>query len=182
MGSANILEKQKVVDKIKDNIDNSSLVVFTDYRGVDATGMTGLRKTLKSENATVAVLKNTLIRRALGELKYDYPKEVLIGPSAMVSTTDDAAKTAKILVKFSKEEEAFEIKGGILENVIIDVQTVSELAMLPSKDELIAKVVGTIKAPLNNLVMVLSGPARGIVLALNAIKEQKEKNQEVKND
>jgi large subunit ribosomal protein L10 len=180
MSAVGMKEKKEVVASVKEAVDASSIVVFADFRGLKVSEVTELRKQLKTENASIRVVKNTLARKALAELNIEYPASYLVGPGAIVNTDSDAAKVSKILVDFSKQSENLKLKGGLLEKSVIDLETINKLAKLPSREELIAKVVGGIKSPLTSLVYALSSPINGIVAVLHQIKESKEKNQEVK--
>ncbi len=169
-------EKEKVVGSIKQKINESQVIIFADFRGLSVSDLTSLRRSVRKEGGSAAVYKNTLTRRALEELNITCPGHFLEGPS-LVLNAQDPVNMAKILVKFGKEVNQFSIKGGLLEGVVLTEKSVMTLATLPSRDQLIAQVVGTVKAPLTRLVTSLSSPVRGLVNSLNAIKEKK---QEVK--
>ena len=172
--------KKKEVEEIVEDINSSEIILFTDYRGLTVNQFSNLKKELRKEQARIKVSKNTLIRRALSSLSIEYPKEYVVGPSALVSTKGDLVNTVKVITKFSKESEVLVIKGGILEKSIIDEPKIQQIAKMPSKQELIGKVVGGIKSPITNLVICLSSPTRGLMNVLNAIANKKENNEEVK--
>jgi len=168
------VKKSELVVKIKDEISSSSIVLFADFRGLTVGQLTSLRRKLKKEGGRLSVYKNTLTRRALDELSIGYDKEFLVGPSAIVHAQGDVVKISKALVEFKKEAAKFAIKGGILDNGILNTKAVETLASLPGREELLAKLVGSIKAPLTGLVASLSSPLRGLVYTVSAIKDKKQ--------
>jgi large subunit ribosomal protein L10 len=166
-------EKEAAVAEIKEKIERSNLTIFAEYRGLNVAKITDLRRKLRSVNSEAKVCKNTFSRMALNSLNIKYPEEVLVGTTLVITSTGEAADSAKTLVQFAKEHDVVKIKGGIFEQQSIPEYAVKEIATLPSRDELIAKAVGSIKAPLTGLVMSLSSPLRGLVLVLNSINEKK---------
>jgi large subunit ribosomal protein L10 len=172
--SAIKVQKEQLVEKIKQEVDASSVVIFADFRGLTVTELTSLRRAVKKEGGQISVYKNTLTKRALDELNISCPGPFLFGPSAVVHTTGDVVKMSKALVDFAKEADKLAIKGGILGKDAVDEANIKALAQLPSREELISKVIGTIKAPITNLVTALSSPTRGLVYVLSAIKEKKQ--------
>lgn len=166
--------KEKVLERIKQDVGAASVVLFADFRGLSVGQITQLRRKLRQEGGSLAVYKNTLTRRALDELNISYPDDFLVGPSAVVHTQGDAVKVTKILVDFKKEVDLINIKGGILDNGVLSQDAVKALAALPGREELLAKLVGTLAAPINKLVTTLSGPSRSLVYVLSAIKEKKQ--------
>lgn len=167
-------EKEAVVQELVSKFQEASLVIVADYRGLNVAKITNLRQQLKKEDAELKVYKNTLMKLALKELKVEFPVEMFEGPSAVIVTKNDVAKTSKVTVNFSEEFESLKIKGGVLSKVVISDGSVQQLAKLPSREELIAKVIGSIKSPLTGLVGVLSGPMRGLVYVLQSIKDKKQ--------
>jgi len=166
-------KKIGVVDQIKKQVDASTIALVVDFRGINVTGITELRKKLRAENTSLNVYKNTLARRAVDELGIEYPSELLVGPSGLVSTEEEPMKSTKILVKFAKEYDDLQIKGGFFEKRFVSEEEIEKLSKLPGRDELIGQVVGLIKAPLTGLVLTLSNPVKSLVYALNAIKDKK---------
>jgi large subunit ribosomal protein L10 len=168
-------QKAVVVNELRDRIQASSGVFLADYRGLSVAKMTSLRKQLKKEGAQVQVVKNTLTKRAFDELGVAVDPVVLEGPSALINTGGDAVTVAKLIVKFSADNgNSLRIKAGVVDGAVFDEVQVVAFSKLPSREELLAKLVGTIKAPLTNLVGVLSNPLRNIVGVLDAVKEKKE--------
>ena len=170
-----IAEKSKVLNSIKDKL-SSPIILFADFRGMTVGELTLLRRQIKREGGSASVYKNTLTRKALEEMNISCPGDFLKGPSLFLNA-QDPVMLSKLLVKFCKDIDRLKIKGGFLDKSALDEKQVVQLSSLPSRDELIAKVIGTVKAPLTRLVTSLSSPIRGLVYTLNAIKEKK---QEVK--
>ena len=166
-------EKAVVVERLKKTFQNSQLAVVADYRGLTTNKINQLRKELFNSNTTAAVCKNTLARRALNELNISFSEEMFIGPSLVINTNEDAVKTSKTVVEFAKQNERLVIKGGFLNAVPLTLDEIKHLASLPGREELIAKIVGTIKAPLTRLVGTLSSPINSFVNVLRQIEKQK---------
>lgn len=169
-----INQKKKIVKAIREDVEKSSLALIADYKGLTVGDITELRSELRKSGATMKVYKNTLARFALKELSIDHPVQTLKQPTALITTADDAVELSKTAVKFQKSSEHFKIRAAVMDAALIDEATVQNLAKLPSREELIAKVVGGIKAPITRLVMSLSSPTNGFVNVVRAIKDKKE--------
>jgi len=172
-------KKEAEVKRIEDELKNSASVVFTEFRGLDVHEIQELRKQLRENQVQYKVIKNTLARIAVRNLKMEEIEDFLIGPTALATAVEDIIAPARVLHGFAKEHESLKIKGGILEGEVIDVQKVKTLAVLPSEDELLAKLLGNLNGPIVNLLNVLNGPLRGFIGALNAIADQKSEAAEV---
>ncbi|MBR6239776.1 MAG: 50S ribosomal protein L10 [Clostridia bacterium] len=172
----NVLKaKEEAVASIQDKISGSQGVVFYDYRGLTVEEVTNLRKQMREAGAEYKVLKNTMVKRAVDNLGISGIDHVLEGPTAVIFGVKDPVAPAKILVDFIGNIKKTEIKGGILSGRdAIDEKAIENLAKLPSKEELVAKMLGSLNAPISGLVMALSGVMRNFVYALNAVKEKKE--------
>lgn len=158
-------------------LKRSDAVFITEYRGLTVKKISAVRKLTRQAGGEMKVCKNTLMRIALKECDMVQASEIDFGPNGYVLSYGDAAAVAKAIRDFSKEKgnEALVIKGAILGGQqLLSKEQVFALADLPSKETLIAQVVGTIAAPLRGLVTVLSGPQRNFVTVLERIKEQKE--------
>jgi large subunit ribosomal protein L10 len=173
MGEKAVAVKKKVVDGLKEKIDSASIIVLSDYRGVTVKQITELRKALRSEESEYKIVKNTLLHRAIEAAGFKDLKEHLEGPTAMLLGYKDPIGPLKALVEFVKDNEKGEIKAGIFEKAVIDKKSLTEIARLPSREELLAKVVGGMQAPIYGLVNVLQGTIRKLVYALNAVKDKK---------
>ncbi|MDS1030408.1 50S ribosomal protein L10 [Bacillota bacterium LX-D] len=167
--------KQQVVNQIKEKLQDSASAVLTDYRGLNVAQVTKLRNELRQAGVEYKVLKNTLIKRAADDLGLEGLDPYLEGPTALAFSKDPVSP-AKVLFDFAKENKALEIKAGVLEGKVIEVQQVKALADLPSKEELLAKIVGGMQAPLYGFAAVLNGNLRNFVYALEAVRQQKEAN------
>ena len=169
--------KRENIDMLAEALKRSDAVFITEYRGLTVKKISAVRKLIRQAGGEMKVCKNTLMRIALKECDMVQASEIDFGPNGYVLSYGDAAAVAKVIRDFSKEKgnEALVIKGAILGGQqVLTKDQVFALADLPSKETLIAQVVGTIAAPLRGLVTVLSGPQRNFVTVLERIKEQKE--------
>ncbi len=167
-------EKARLVEEIKEKLGNCSSAILVDYRGLTVAEVTDLRKQFRESGVDYKVYKNTLTELAAKELGMDDIIPFLKGPTAIAFGVEDPVAPAKILNDAIKKLKKMEFKAGVVEGKVIDVDEIKALADLPSREELIAKMLGSMNAPITNLVGVLSGTMRSLVYALNAIKEQKE--------
>ncbi len=166
-------EKVRAVESIKATFDEASVVLFADFRGLNGSSLTGLRKAIKKDGGRLEVIKNTFAVRALQELGIAFDTKTFEGPSAIIYSSSDAVQLAKAVVKFSIDNDKLKVKGGLFQRSVLSQDDVEALSKLPSREELLSRLVGSIKAPLTNLVGVLTGPLRGLVYVVSAIKDQK---------
>ncbi len=165
-------QKEQMLDRINQKIKASKTLVISAFDRVSVSEDQELRGELKKNDVEHEVVKKTLLKKAFKDNKItDLPEEGLQGNISLTSSEDEVAG-AKILAKFSKDNEGFRILGGFFEKSCVDADKILELAKLPSHLELIAKTVGTIKAPLNGLVNVLSGNVHNLINVLNNIKDK----------
>ena len=165
MANAKILEaKQSVIDEITDVAKNSASFILFDYRGLTAEEVTELRRNLRENGAKYKVWKNTLTKRAMDGLNFNLD-DCLNGPSAM-AYSDDSVAPIKVLSDFAKEHKALEIKGGIVDGEVASLDTIKQLATLPSREGL-----------LTMLASGLIGTVRDLSIALNMLSEEKEKSE-----
>ncbi|NLY10148.1 MAG: 50S ribosomal protein L10 [Firmicutes bacterium] len=167
-------EKVVIVEEIKERLDSVQGAVIVDYRGLNVAAVTELRKQLRDAGVEFKVLKNTLTRRAAEEKGLDDLLPLLNGPTAIAFGYNDPVAPAKILNNFARTNPALELKGGLLEGKVLDVNGVKALAELPSREELLAQVVRGMQAPIAGMVNVLQGTIRNFVYALEAVRKQKE--------
>ena len=165
--------KKASVKSIKEKFDKSTVVILTNYQGLSMEQMTKLRKKLRPIDAEFKVFKNTLIARAVKDKNYDGIDPLLNGSTAVVIGYKDQVAPTKILSDFIKENEKLSIKGGLLEGKLIDTKTVSALSKLPSREVLLSRVMGTMKAPVTNFVLDCKGIINKFVYALSAIRDKK---------
>src|SRR6056297_1425391 len=176
MNSKVVERKKQVVQEIKGKIENSKSVVLVDYRGLDVSEVSELRKKYREAGVDYKVYKNTMMRFAFKEAGYEDFIENLTGPNGVAFSIEDAIGAAKISDEFSKKNDKLKIKAGIVDGNIIGIDQIKELANIPSREVLIAKLLGSLNSPITGFVNVLQGNVRNLVYALDAIKEQKEQN------
>lgn len=167
--SANLEAKKLVVEEIKEKFSKAKTIAFVDYRGITVAEDTALRKKFRENGCDYKVYKNRLMLKALSDLGIECSANYLEGTTAVAIGYEDEVTPAKIACDFVKESKKMAIKFGILNGVCVDAANIEALATLPSKEELIAKLLGTLNNPASSLCRVLSAPARGVVVALNAI-------------
>ena len=147
--------KQPIVQEISENIKDAQSVVVVDYRGLTVAEDTQLRKALREAGVSYKVYKNTLVNRAIAGTEFESLKESLEGPSAFAISKDDATAPARILCKFAKNAKALELKAGVVEGTLYDTDALNELAKIPSRDELISKLLGSLQSPITNFARVI---------------------------
>jgi large subunit ribosomal protein L10 len=165
-------EKVKAVEELKDKFGRSVAAILTDYRGLDVAEITELRKRLREQDVEFKVVKNTLAKLAIKDYDYNLD-EYLEGPTAVAFSYEDPVAPAKILNEFAKAHKELEIKAGVIEGKLAGIDVIKELATLPSREELLAKAVGSIQAPIAGLVGVLQGTISNLVYTLQAVQEKK---------
>lgn len=164
--------KAERIDELADQLSRARLAILTDYRGLDVAGLQGLRATLRPLNAEFRVAKNTLTRIAAEKAGIDGLLPMLDGPLALVLAYDDIVAPSKAISDFARSSRILTIKGGVLDHAIVSAAGIEELATLPSREELLSKLLGLINSPIQGLVNVLSGPSRSFVQVLNAYAEK----------
>lgn len=173
MSERAIAEKRKLVDEIKDKISRARVMVVSDYLGFTVKEITNLRKKLRGEDSEFRIIKNTLMERAVSEAGYPQLKDFFKGPTAVLLGYKNAVSPLKVLVKFIKEVEKGTLRAGVVEKTVLDPSALSEMAKLPSREILLARVVGGFQAPIYGLANVLQGMLRKLVYALDQIKTRK---------
>lgn len=148
--------KQPVVQEIAAHVDGAQSVVVVDYRGLTVAQDTQLRKELREAGVTYKVYKNTLMKRAFEGTDFAALDPVLEGPSAIAISKDDATAPARILAKFAKTANALEIKAGVVEGGFYDAEGMKAISAVPSREELLGKLLGSIQSPITNLARVLN--------------------------
>jgi len=168
-------QKTAIIKDLADKLSKSKSLVFTKYHGLKVSEVRELRGQMRAQGADYGVVKNSLLKIALDKSAFkDAKLDKQAGPVAVAFGYEDEVAPAKLCWQFSKKHKALEITGGLLGQELLTKEAVLGLAKLPSKQELIAKVVGSIGAPLSGLVNVLAGNLRGLLNVLKAVKEQKE--------
>ena len=148
--------KQPIVDEISGVINGAQSVVVVDYRGLTVAEDTQLRKQLREAGVSYKVYKNTLVSRAVEGTEFESLRDVLEGPSAFAVSTTDATAPARILAKFAKTAKALEIKAGVVEGTYYDAEGMKAIAEVPSREELLSKLLGSLQSPVTNLARVLN--------------------------
>ena len=167
-------KKEELVEGLAEKLGKSKAAVFTDYRGLTVEEINEVRDKLRDQGIEFKVIKNTLFGLAIKQAKLDIGSEELAGhPVAVAFGYDDEVAPAKVVFNFANSHEALEIVGGILEGKNIDSQAVKSLAQMLSREELLAKMIGSINAPISNFVGVMHASLRNVVGVMNAIKEAK---------
>ena len=166
-------DKKELVTQLHEDLGDSQAVFVTDYIGLNVEKITKLRKNIKGAGGTFKVVKNTLLRRAAKDTPADVVNDLFIGPTAIAMVKGDPLGVAKALVDFAKDNEALEIQGGILGTQVLDLDRIQSLAKMPSKEVLLAKMLGSMNAPITNFVGVLAAIPRQLLYALKAIEKQK---------
>lgn len=160
-----IAQKQEEVLKLAEKIKNAKFVLLADYRGITVSDVTDLRAELRKSSTEYSVIKNNIIRRALQEAKIEGLEDVLVGPTAVIMDNNDYSAPAKAIYKYAKANEFYKIKGGILEGKVISAEEIVELAKLPSREELLSKLAGS-----------LLGTISKLAVGLDQVRIQKEAN------
>ena len=149
-------EKQVIIDEIKAKLENAEAAVVIDYMGITVEQADAMRKKLREANVDYTVYKNTLAKRAIEGTKYEGLAEALAGPSALAISQTDATAPARVLNKVMKEFKKMEFKAGVIEGELFDAAGVQAIADIPSRDELIAKFMGSIQSPIANFARVIN--------------------------
>ncbi|MEM4408982.1 MAG: 50S ribosomal protein L10 [Candidatus Caldarchaeum sp.] len=165
-------EKVATVEKAREWYKKSLGVVFTDYRGLTVSEMQALRRTLRHAGAEFRVVKNTLLRLAIGEEIQKWPLEFHSGPTAAAFVMGDESVCAKALVTFAKEHRALQIKGAFLEGRILGPQEFLQYSQLPSRQDLLAAIAGLVVAPIQSIAGVASELLAGPVRVIAAVAEK----------
>lgn len=165
--------KTQNVEEIKEKINKAQSMILVDYRGLTVAQLTELRSRYRKVGVDYKVYKNSMMRFAFKDSGLEGFNEFLKGPSAIAFGFDDPVSAAKVTSEFAKTNDKLEIKAGIVDGKIIDVNGVNNLAELPSKEVLVAQVLCGFNAPIQGFANVLQGTIRGLAIALNAIVEQK---------
>lgn len=168
----NLEQKQAVVSEVAAQLGKAQAVIVAEYRGLDVGAVTDLRTKARKSGMYLRVLKNTLARRAVKGTPFEKLSEQMAGP-LMYGVAQDPVAGAKVLAAFAKDHEQFVIKGGAMGNTLMSVKDVKALATLPSREELLAKLVGTLQAPIVKLVRTMNEVPGKFVRTLAAVRDAK---------
>ena len=148
--------KQPIVEEISASIKDAQSVVLVDYRGLTVEQDTRLRKQMREAGITYKVYKNTMMNFAFKGTDFEALAPYLEGPSAIAISTEDATAPARVLCNFAKEAAKLEVKGGVVEGVAYDANGIKEIAKIPSREELLSKLLGSIQSPITNFARVMN--------------------------
>jgi len=172
--SLNLEQKKAVVAEVSAQVDKAQAIIVAEYRGLGVGVMTDLRAKARKAGVYLRVLKNTLVRRAVKDTPFDKLAEKMTGP-LVYSISSDPVASAKVLNDFAKANERFVIKAGGLPNSVISAKEVTALANMPSREVLLATLLGTMQAPVAKFVQTLNEVPGRFVRTLAAVRDQKEK-------
>ncbi len=170
----NLEQKQAVVAEVAAQLAKAQAVIVAEYRGLDVARVTQLRSKARKSGLYLRVLKNTLARRAVKGTPFEQLSDQMVGP-LMYGIAADPVAGAKVIAEFAKENELFVIKGGAMANAKMSDKDVKALALLPSREELIAKLMGTMQAPVAKLVRTMNEVPGKFARTLAAYRDSKEK-------
>ena len=170
----NLEQKQAVVAEVSGEFAKAQAVILAEYRSLQVGEMTVLRKKARSAGFYLRVMKNTLARRAVAETPFKGLSEKMVGPLAY-GISSDPVVVAKVLQEFAREHEKFVIRAGAMRNVVMTPKEVAELAKMPSRQELLGMLLGTMQAPIAKFVRTLNEVPGKFVRTVAALRDQKEK-------
>ena len=165
-------EKVDKVEELTAAMSNAKAIYLADFTGLDVAKVTGLRNKLRDAEVDYQVVKNRLAKRAAAEAGISGLDEHLVGPTAIAFTSEDPIAPAKILQDFADEDSTFSIKSGFMDGQILSPNEIEALSKLPSREELLGKVLGSVQSPMYGLAGVLNGLLRNLVGAIGAIEEK----------
>lgn len=149
-------QKAAIVAEISEQIKDADSIVVVDYRGLTVAQDTQLRKSLREAGVVYKVYKNTFITSAIKGTDFEGIAPLLEGPTAIAIGKEDATAPARVIAKFAKDAKALEIKGGVVEGSVYDVKGIEKIATIPSRDELISKLLGSLQSPITNFARVMN--------------------------
>ncbi|NIP31119.1 MAG: 50S ribosomal protein L10 [Candidatus Dadabacteria bacterium] len=165
--------KQEIINDLSKTFKSAPSMFVVEYKGLNVGEMEILRKQLKQADAELKVVKNTLLKRASLKTDIEQINDLFIGPTAVAICEKDSPKIAKIFIKSTGDFPSLKIKGGIIEGKVVNPSEIEEISKLPSREELIAKFIGLLSAPMSNVVGTLKQMQTKVVYALNAVKDKK---------
>ena len=172
--SLNLDDKKEVVAEVSERLKKAQAVVLAEYRGLPVEDITVLRSQARASGVYLRVLKNTLARRAVQGTPFEKLADQMVGPLAY-GISDDPVAAAKVLHTYAKTNDKLVIKGGAMAGQVMSAKEVGQLATMPSREELLAKLLGTMQAPIAKFVQTLNEVPGKFVRTLAAVRDQKEK-------
>jgi len=170
--SLNLEEKKAVVAEVSAQVAEAQAIILAEYRGLEVGDLTQLRAQARKSGVYLRVLKNTLVRRAVDGTPFSGLANEMVGP-LMFGISTDPVSAAKVMNDFAKSNDKFVIKAGSMPNQVMDANAVKALATMPSRDELLSKLLGTMQAPIAKFVRTLNEVPTGFVRGLAAVRDQK---------
>ncbi|MEO1773083.1 50S ribosomal protein L10 [Candidatus Enterococcus ferrettii] len=159
MSEVAIAKKAAIVDEVSEKFSAAASAVIVDYRGLTVDQVTRLRKQLRDANVEMKVIKNSILSRAAEKAGLEGLGEVFTGPTAVAFSNEDVVAPAKIIDEFSKEADALEIKGGIIEGKVASIEEITALAKLPNRDGLLSMLLSVLQAPVRNVAYAVKAVA-----------------------
>ena len=166
-------EKAAVIEEVSAQVAQAGSIILAEYRGLTVEKITQLRKQARESGVYLRVLKNTLVRRAVKDTPYEKLADQMVGP-LMYGISADPVAPAKLIASFAKANDQLVVKGGAMPNVVMDVAGVQALATMPSREELLAKLLGTMQAPVATFVRTLNEVPTKFVRGLAAVRDKQE--------
>ena len=164
-------QKKKIIEDLKEKIERQKAMIFVDFTGLKVKDLSNLRKKLRAADNELKVVKKTLLGSTFKERDFKIDIEKLKGEVAIIFGFKEGLSLAKIIYQFSQENPNLKILGGFFEKKFQEAEEIITLAQLPTREELLARLVGTISVPISNLVNVLQGNIKGLLYALSVIKK-----------
>jgi large subunit ribosomal protein L10 len=165
-------KKTELLEEYKVEIQKSSALIFTNYRGTSVAQLRSLRNKLGENGTSYAVVKNSIFGLALEQLGRTKPDELLTGPNGVAFITEDIGKSVKALNDWIKAEKVLEVTGALLENSVVNAAGAEALSDLPTKEQMLAALLGTINAPAGSLARILNAPGSSLARVINAHVEK----------
>lgn len=169
------LEKQQQIDSLKESLIPAQGLFVMDFTGLSVTEVNELRRKVRDVEGQYVVVKNTLARLALAGSDNESLSSLFAGPSAVAYTSRDAVVLAKALAEFAKGHDKLRFRGGLVEGELLDAEQAAKIATLPTKPELVARLLYLMQSPMRRLVTALNWPVRGLAVTLKQIAEEKER-------
>lgn len=165
--------KNEKMEMLKEKISKAKVAIVTENKGLSVDQITDLRRQLQKENGDYTVIKNTLAKLVIEGTEFEGISDMLQGPIVLALGYEDQVAPAKVIAKFIKTNENVVIKGGVVDGSVMDEKEVNELAKLPSKEELYAKILGSVNSPASGIVMSMNAVMSGLVRAMDQVAKQK---------
>jgi len=170
-------QKQEQIDTLKGMLAPAHGLFVMDFTGLSVGEVTELRRRVREAKGNYRVVRNTLARLAVAETSHQALQHLLTGPAAVAYTDQDAVMLAKALAEFARTHEKLRFRGGLVEGQLLDAQQAKQVAALPSKKELVARLLFLLQSPMRRLVTVLDAPVRGLAVSLHQIAEEKQRHE-----